>query len=113
MPKWFVCICCVCYFSVSYAQEFNLGIAAHLLSNNPCSLNPNTANTKINAGGIRYVRMGALWRDVEINKGKLAIPKKLDEVINEREKLCLEPILILAKGNKNCQNGDKPTDKDS
>ncbi len=27
MSKWFVCICCVCYFSVSYAQEFNLGIA--------------------------------------------------------------------------------------
>ncbi len=40
MSKWFVCICCVCYFSVSYAQEFNLGIAAHLLSNNPSSFKP-------------------------------------------------------------------------
>lgn len=85
MSKWFVCICCVCYFSVSYAQEFNLGIAAHLLSNNPSSLNPNTANTKIKAAGIRYVRMDALWRDVEINKGQLAIPKKWDEVINEQK----------------------------
>ena len=97
MSKWFVCICCVCYFSVSYAQEFNLGIAAHLLSNNPSSLNPNTANTKIKAAGIRYVRMDALWRDVEINKGQLAIPKKWDEVINEQKKLGLEPILRIIK----------------
>ncbi|MEI4920175.1 hypothetical protein Q8G81_31940, partial [Klebsiella pneumoniae] len=59
------------------------------------------------------VRMDALWRDVEINKGQLAIPKKWDEVINEQKKLGLEPILILAYGNKNYQNGDKPTDKDS
>ena len=113
MSKWFVCICCVCYFSVSYAQDFNLGIAAHLLSNNPASLNPGTANNKIKAAGIKYVRMDALWRDVEINKGQLTIPQKWDEVINEQKELCLEPILILAYGNKNYQNGDKPTDKES
>ncbi|WJI06695.1 hypothetical protein [Klebsiella pneumoniae] len=74
MSKWFVCICCVLFLR-KLCQEFNLGIAAHLLSNNPSSLNPNTANTKIKAAGIRYVRMDALWRDVEINKGQLAIPK--------------------------------------
>lgn len=113
MSKLFLCICGFFYITVSYAEEFNVGIAAHLLSNNPATLDPSTANAKIKSVGVKYVRMDALWRDVEIKKGQLSIPKKWDEVVNEQNKMGLEPILILAYGNKYYQNGDKPTDKDA
>lgn len=113
MSKLFLCIWCFFYITVSYAEEFNVGIAAHLLSNNPVSLDPGTANTKIKSAGVKYVRMDALWRDVEINKGQLTIPQKWDEVINEQKAMGLEPILILAYGNKYYQNGNKPTNEDA
>lgn len=113
MSKLFLCIWCFLYITASHAEDFNIGIAAHLLSNNPVTLNPSTANAKIKSVGVKYVRMDALWRDVEIKKGQLAIPPEWDKVINEQKALGLEPILILAYGNKYYQDGNKPTDEET
>ncbi|MFH3579389.1 hypothetical protein WAH98_20720, partial [Acinetobacter baumannii] len=41
------------------------------------------------------------------------IPAKWDYAVDEMIKNDMKPLVILEYGNKNCNNGDKPTDNES
>lgn len=97
----------------AFGSEFSLGVATPLLTNKLNSVDANFSNEMIKKNGFRFVRMDASWRDVEKQKGIYKIPTDWDSVINDQLKKGIEPILILAYGNRFYNNNDKPITDDS
>jgi hypothetical protein len=98
----------ICFFLARIAQAqtgFNIGISVHL-ANNPGML-PRQLSLIGQAGGTS-VRDDVPWAQVEREKGHLAMPSGVDDLVNQALKANLQPLLILDYGNPLYDSGDKP-----
>lgn len=62
----------------------------------------------LSAAGAESLRDDATWAAVEPKKGELRIPPHWDVLVNEARKRNIEPLWILAYGNKFYDGGAKP-----
>ena len=65
------------------------------------------------AANVGSIRDEVPWSQVEKEKGTLAIPERYDEYVDAAIARGLEPMLVLAYGNKFYENGRKPSTPES
>ncbi|WP_142376013.1 cellulase family glycosylhydrolase [Klebsiella quasipneumoniae] len=94
-----------------YADDFLLGVNAHILHDSEENITK-TINMSVDVG-IQSLRLDMPWSEVEQKKGQYQIPAKWDYAVDEMIKNDMKPLVILEYGNKNYNNGDKPTDNES
>jgi polysaccharide biosynthesis protein PslG len=84
---------------------FQIGISVHLGSDRGMT----TQQLGLIAeAGASSIRDDVSWDSVELDKGRLAVPSGIEDVVNQTLKAHLEPLLILDYGNKFYDAGAKP-----
>ncbi len=85
-------------------EESPFGVMTHFAHAWPRSIMP-----LIVKAGIKYIRDEIYWSSVEQQKGQFHIEEKFRRYVPEAQQLGLEPLIILAYGNKYYDEGDFPT----
>jgi Cellulase (glycosyl hydrolase family 5) len=97
-----------CLFLAAIAQaqsRFNVGISVHLVDSP--TMVPGQLSL-IAQTGANSIRDDVHWSHVEREKGHLAIPSEVDDLVNQAVKANVQPLLILDYGNSFYDGGDKP-----
>lgn len=86
-------------------NQFVIGVGTHLTGGKrPIE----RSVAMLSTGGTVSLRDDATWAAVEQRRGELHIPVHWDELVNEARRRGIEPLLILAYGNKFYDGGGKP-----
>jgi len=94
------------FAAIAQAQSsFNIGISVHL-ANNPAMLQRQLS--LISQVGSNSIRDDVFWSHVERQKGQLAVPTGIDDLVDQALKANVQPLLILDYGNGFYDSGDKP-----
>ncbi len=73
--------------------------------------NPSMLSRQLNLIGqtrADFIRTDVPWSDVEMEKGQLAMPSRVDVLVEQSLKANVQPVLILDYGNRFYDSGDKP-----
>jgi hypothetical protein len=99
---------CLCMLSATMARaqtKFEIGISVHL-GGDPGRISSQLSLAR--QAGASSIRDDVPWAQVEQQKGHLAIPPGIDDLVNQTLKAGLQPLLILDYGNPFYDSGDKP-----
>lgn len=93
------------------AKQIDIGVNAHILNQDQSTVKASVKNTLDIK--MKFIRMDLPWKYIETQKGRLQIPKNINDKINILLENNITPIIILDYGNKFYDNGNKPLDSDS
>jgi len=100
-----LCFCILCAGKVWAQAAFEIGVSVHLAND------PGQVSSQLNLAGqagVTSIREEVLWAEVERQKGSLAIPPSVDNLVNQALHSGFRPVLILDYGNQFYDSGDKP-----
>jgi hypothetical protein len=106
LRTWAVLLISAVGVTGSQAQTpLQMGVSVHLAGGGPGV--PRQLSL-IAQTGATSVRDEVLWAGVELEKGHLAVPSQVDDLVNQTLKAKLQPLLVLDYGNRLYDSGDKP-----